>query len=117
MNSPTMHEANQSALRWQLAANDVRRLPPLPLARWLTVQQGRLWVTADGAAPGMAQDIWLLPGDALRLPPGSAWWVEAWPEAEASLLEEPPRRRDAPWWRRWLDTIAPPARPQPAACA
>lgn len=96
MNGDIMHESNQSPAPlhglWQLGPNDVRQLPALPVARWLTVRQGRLWVTPDAASTDEARDIWLEAGDELRLPPGSRWWVEAWPRAQAQLLEEPPAK-------------------------
>lgn len=101
MDRIAMHVSNQSAdpgphAVWQLGPGEVRQLPALPVTRWLAVQQGRLWVTPDGARPHEAQDIWLEAGDELRLPPGSRWWVEAWPRAQARLLEEPPARRVSP---------------------
>ena len=121
----SMQESNQSApWGWSLAAGDVRRVPALPVDRWLTVQAGRLWVTRDDAASGEAEDIWLEAGQELHLPPGSAWLVEAWPHAQARLIEAPPRRCSAttsghatwarrPWsplaaWRRgWAVRAAP----------
>ncbi len=105
MNDVTMQEVNRLPGAWRLLANEVRKLPPLPVTRWLAVQQGRLWLTRDGADE--PKDIWLEAGDELRLEPGSSWWVEAWPQAQARLLEEPPRAQ-APFSlrRAWSSLVA-----------
>lgn len=100
-----MHEANQLApWHWALGSGDVRHVEPLPVARWLAVQDGRLWVTREQASGDEPEDIWLEAGQDLYLPAGSAWLVEAWPHARARLIEEPPRRAVKPsgvgrWWR------------------
>lgn len=109
MNPLSMQEVNQAATgqpgHWTLGAGDVRHVSALPVSRWLAVQHGRLWVTREQPAAGdEPEDIWLEAGQDLYLPAGSAWLVEAWPHADARLIEEPPRRGVTPfgagrWWR------------------
>ena len=57
---------------WTLVPQEARTLHPEPVARWLRVERGSVWLTrANGAA--QADDIWLAAGQSLALPPGSAW--------------------------------------------
>lgn len=103
----SMQEANQTNHgHWALSAGDVRHLEPLPVSRWLAVQEGRLWVTRE-QADVEPDDIWLEAGQDLFLPAGSAWLVEAWPQARARLIEEPPRRalRSSSGVGRWLRSL------------
>lgn len=78
---------------WQTAPGQALKLPAVPSARWLRVREGELWVTADGrrGAPP-PEDWWLVAGDCLRLPGGTAVLLEGWPVARFELLEEAPRR-------------------------
>jgi Protein of unknown function (DUF2917) len=78
--------------------------------RWLRVDSGRVWITARDGGPD-SDDIWLDAGQSLALPGGSAWVLEAWPDAQLSLLQaapaafrraaaasRPARRGWWPWW-------------------
>ncbi|MDP2007536.1 MAG: DUF2917 domain-containing protein [Rubrivivax sp.] len=87
---------------WLLAPRQVRTLPAAAAPRWLRVDAGRAWVTQKRSdAP--AEDLWLQAGQSLALPSGTAWIVEAWPQAQLSLLQAPPAApppgRAAAWWR------------------
>ncbi len=89
-----MRAAHQSTAPWltTLAADEVLHLQGVTARRWLLVQRGRLWVTAATALPGPAAreaDIWLAEGDSLSLPAGSSWLLQAGPQVEWMLLEQP----------------------------
>lgn len=73
---------------WQLAAGQATTLQAAPLARWLVVTAGRVWLTQSGAGPA-APDLWLEAGERHRLPAGSEWVAEGWPAARVELLEAP----------------------------
>lgn len=94
----------QAPWSWPLAPRQVRTLPAAAVARWLRVDDGCVWVTQQRSdAP--AEDIWLQSGESLALPAGTAWIVEAWPQARLSLLQAMPVfSRGGPWprVRAWL---------------
>lgn len=90
---------------WPLGAGEAGTLAAAPRARWLRVESGRLWVTARDGGPH-APDHWLQAGDSLALPPGTAWVLEAWPSARASVLEAAPRRQGGGFWAAWRDNRA-----------
>lgn len=108
MKSLLMTDVHQNATPWSwpLAARAVTTLDAASSARWLRVDEGCVWVTAQ-RSDAQAEDIWLSAGDSLALPAGSAWVVEAWPRARLSLLQAPPpasraaSSRWAGWWT-WL---------------
>lgn len=103
MDPKLMTESHQTAAPWAwgLGPREAATLAPAPVPRWLRVDTGRLWVTARDGGPAQP-DLWLEPGDGLLLPPGSAWIVEAWPSARASILEAAPRRfSDGAWRAAW----------------
>jgi hypothetical protein len=107
MKSLLMTERHQTAAgeappwSWPLAPRQVRTLPAATVARWLRVDEGCVWVTQQ-RVEAAAEDLWLQAGESLALPPGTAWIVEAWPQAQLSLLQAPPAfSRGAPWQRPW----------------
>jgi Protein of unknown function (DUF2917) len=96
---------------WAWPVAGVMPLPAAAQRRWLAVQEGRVWLTRsrrDATEPDMADDIWLEAGQRHALPAGSAWVIEAWPQAQVALLQAPPRPAAAaglwrPAWRKgWL---------------
>lgn len=103
MSSLPMSLSHQTAQpwAWRLAAREASTLAAAPLPRWLRVDSGRLWVTAQDGGPHQP-DLWLGPGDSLALPPGTAWVVEAAACTRASLLEAAPRCVSAGGlWAAW----------------
>lgn len=92
MNAPLMQTSNrQDVSAWVLPAGRVQRVPALPVPRWLMVERGRVWLTPSRAQGAAEDDVWLEAGQGLRLPARSSWLLEAWPDAVARLVEEPPR--------------------------
>lgn len=88
---------------WRLAAGKAITLAAAPMARWLVVTDGRVWLTRTGGGPD-SPDVWLAAGERHRLPAGSEWLAEGWPEASVELLEAPvsaPASRAVPRWRAW----------------
>lgn len=96
VDSKLMNESHQTSQSlpapwaWSLQAREAVTLARETVPRWLHVEQGCLWVTPLKAGPHV-QDIWLSAGDSLALPAGSAWVLEAWPQARLSLLLAQPR--------------------------
>lgn len=105
MNTQAMSQTHQTSApwAWPLGAHEATTLAAAPVARWLRVEAGKVWITA-AAGNEQAEDIWLEPGQSLALPAGSAWVVEAWPKASLSVLEQAPRLGRAAGWRAasWL---------------
>lgn len=115
MNTTPMSNAHQAGepWLWSLEAGAATTLAEQTQPRWLVVNQGRVWVTRRDSPAGVgADDIWLQAGQSLSLPAGTAWVIEAWPQARLSLLAPAPqavKRGVAPGaltpiWRRlaWL---------------
>lgn len=103
MDSERMTNQHQSTApwEWRLGAGAATRLAAAATPRWLLVTAGRAWLTQSGAGPDGA-DVWLAAGERHRLPAGTEWVVEGWPEARLELLEAPaPRLGAAPSLRRW----------------
>jgi len=75
--------------QWQLSSQTVRRFKPAPGARWLAVEDGRVWLTRSQRELEAGEDVWLQAGDRHLLPPGSEWVAEGWPEASVLMLEAP----------------------------
>ena len=90
MNALPMTDLHQTAApwRWQLADSQAATLVPQTAPRWLHVDDGCVWVTAQDAGPH-APDLWLGAGDSLELPAGSTWVLQAWPQAQMSVLVPP----------------------------
>lgn len=110
-----MTDAHQSTQPWafQLERRQAVTLLAEPAQRWLRVDHGRVWITVRDGGPD-SEDIWLEAGETLSLPAGSAWVLEASPQAQLSLLQAAPAaftRAAAPssprasalrgWWQRW----------------
>ena len=120
MNRSPMNSTHQTE-PWSWAVDGATVLPAARQARWLAVSEGRVWLTRShkqAAQPCMAEDIWLDAGQRHALPAGSAWVIEAWPQAQVALLQAPPRHNPAAgrWqaaWRAWLG----PAFGAPRACS
>lgn len=90
MNTLPMNSLHQTAAPWvwQLAESQAATLVPQAEPRWLHVEDGCVWVTAQNAGPH-APDLWLNAGDSLELPAGSTWVLQAWPQAQMSVLAPP----------------------------
>jgi hypothetical protein len=90
MNQTTMSSMHQSsATPWLWPVADARRLPAAPMARWLVVSEGCVWLTRSRREAGLSEDIWLDAGQSQWLPAGSAWVIEAWPQAQVEVLQAP----------------------------
>lgn len=110
MKSLLMTDSHQTRTPWSwpLEARAAATIGASPAARWLRVDAGCVWVTAQ-RSDVQAEDIWLGAGDSLALPAGSAWVVQAWPQARLSLLQAQPAASSAAssrWgaglaWRPW----------------
>ena len=114
MKQAFMTEAHQTQQPWafQLERRQAVTLLAETAQRWLRVDSGRVWITAREGGPD-SEDIWLDAGQTLALPTGSAWVLEASPDAQLSLLQAAPAAfRHAEesssrpsalrgWWSRW----------------
>lgn len=116
MKQPAMTDVHQSPQPWAFPLEQRQAVTLLAEAapRWLRVESGRVWITERDGGPD-SEDIWLEAGQTLALPAGSAWVLEAWPQARLSLLQAAPaafsRVADASprrassalraWWSRW----------------
>ena len=111
---PMIHSHQTPAAgAWPLAQHQAATLAPSAVPRCLRVEDGSLWVTAAEAGP-QGDDLWLRAGDSLALPPGSAWVVQAWPQARVAVLEAaPPLSRGAASSRAWWRALAPSLAPLP----
>lgn len=91
MKQPFMTESHQTSQPWafQLDGRQAVTLLAEGAPRWLRVESGRVWITARDGGPD-SEDIWLDAGQSLALPAGSAWVLEAWPDAQLSLLQAAP---------------------------
>lgn len=79
MSQATMKISQQSPpAQWSLPAGMAARLDIGPGVRELQVTQGRLWLTREGSARALAEDLWLSAGESLVLESGSEWVVEGW---------------------------------------
>ena len=90
MNTVPMKNMHQTAAPWvwHLGASEAATLMPERAPRWLHVEGGCVWVTARHAGPA-SPDLWLGAGDSLEMPAGSAWVLQAWPQAQLSVLAPP----------------------------
>ncbi len=93
MNTRTMtipHDgARPAPWLWTLDSRHAQRLRAAPAARWLAVEEGRVWLTRSQRELEPGEDVWLSAGQGLPLPAGSEWVVEAWPAAKVAVLEAP----------------------------
>lgn len=110
METPLMQPRHRNAppWLWQLSACEAATLQPQNAPRWLRVESGLVWVTAREAGPHGA-DLWLNAGESLELPAGTAWVLQAWPQARLSLAVRAPQcerlSRGAGAWARWLRRV------------
>jgi hypothetical protein len=81
--------ATVSPWEWPLGRGEVRRIEAAPVARWIDVAAGRVWLTPT-RDDDRAVDHWLAEGERLALPAGSTWLLEAWPTARVAVHEAPP---------------------------
>lgn len=79
----THHDADPWTARLEPGA--ALTLRPAAEPRALVVHEGRVWATRR-VERGRADDLWLVAGERLELPPGSEWVIEAWPAARVGLL-------------------------------
>jgi hypothetical protein len=101
-----MSKAHQPDWLWTLAGEHAERIDAAPQARWLVVRDGEVWLTRT-LARGQAEDLWLAAGQAQRLPPGSAWVVQGWPQARVELVLErtrAPRFSGRSAWAWWASS-------------
>lgn len=89
------HDLPTTPWLWTLPKAAARRLPRADSARWLSVAEGRVWLTRSGRALEPGDDIWLSAGEHLLLPAGTEWVVEGWPQARVAMLEAPDRTLSA----------------------
>jgi len=93
MSASTMKKLHDTATaapwQWRLGARSARRLAAAPVARWLAVEEGRVWLTRSQTSQEPPEDVWLAAGERLPLPPGTDWVAEGWPEARVVVLEAP----------------------------
>jgi Protein of unknown function (DUF2917) len=75
---------------WTWPLHGATLLPASSDGRWLVVTAGNVWLTRSEGEVGLSDDVWLAAGQRHRLPAGSEWVVEAWPEAQLELLLAPP---------------------------
>ncbi len=104
MSASTMKKLHDTAAavapwQWRLGARSAQRLAAAPVARWLAVEEGRVWLTrSPSRGPSSLEppeDVWLAAGERLPLPPGTDWVAEGWPEARVVVLEAPAAGRRA----------------------
>jgi Protein of unknown function (DUF2917) len=82
------HQTPSAPWRWPLRGATL--LPAASEGRWLVVKAGNVWLTRSEGQAGLSDDVWLAAGQRQRLPAGSEWVIEAWPEAQLELLLAPP---------------------------
>lgn len=100
---------------WPLAAGAVRSLPAAAETRLLLVLCGQVWITecVPAGTPRVAEDHWLAAGQALALPAGTRWIVEAQARHGAVrlvMLEPPPSPPTSSAAGGWLSAAARAAR-------
>ena len=110
MTALPMSESHQTTAPWaaRLERGEATTLAAADVPRWLLVDAGCVWATRrNGAA--QAEDLWIVAGQSLALPPGSAWVLEGWPQAQITLALQAQRRPPtwlsalggAAWQRPW----------------
>jgi hypothetical protein len=73
----TEHHQTSRPWEWQLAPGRLARLEPMPVARWLELHEGSLWLTRTVRRGDPPADVWLAAGERVLLPAGSQWLAEA----------------------------------------
>ena len=86
------------AALWRVPRGGALRLDVGPAERRLRLLAGRLWLTAQGRVGAPPDDLWLVAGDAVRLPAGAVLVVEGWPEATFEVVVPPPARAARAGW-------------------
>lgn len=78
---------------WRLAPGQAMSLPVGPGDRYLSVVEGRMWLTFDGREDEPADDIWLESGQTVQLHDGQVLVAEACPSASFRLSVPPCKER------------------------
>ena len=99
MDTATMTNRHQTT-QLSLARSQAARLARSAQSRCLKVTAGRVWLTRSGAGPE-GDDVWLSAGEGLALPAGTEWVAEGWPEAQAEVVGEAPRKPASAWLAAW----------------
>ena len=99
---PAQRPEAEAAL-WRVPRGSALRLDVGPAERCLRLLAGRLWLTSQGRAGAPPDDLWLVAGDAVRLPAGAVLVAEGWPEATFEVVVPPPAHatrvgRIGAWW-------------------
>jgi hypothetical protein len=97
-------DAAPAPWQWLLRCGEARTLDAQPVQRWLVVAEGSVWLTRRDSHGLGDDDVWLGAGDSLVLEPGSAWVLQAWPQARLGIAQALPARaapRLAEALRRW----------------
>jgi hypothetical protein len=103
MTSTLMRNSQQAAWSIGVSSESALRVPAADHARWLTVTDGRLWLTADGEPCRPSDDVWLDAGQGVVLPAGADAVLEGAPRARFQLVEAVvSRRQRGVFVRRWL---------------
>jgi len=84
-----MTELQSQQALWEVTRGEALSLSIGPGPRELAVTEGRLWLTLQGRVDDPAEDIWLAPGQSVKLASGSRVVIEAWPQAQFQLLVPP----------------------------
>lgn len=90
---PSVHQsAGIAPWLWPLPAGRAAVLPRAATARWLSVTEGRVWLTSTSppAPDALPDDIWLAAGEVHALPAGTDWVIEGWPQAHVAVLQAAP---------------------------
>jgi Protein of unknown function (DUF2917) len=93
---------------WQtpLADGAVRTIDAAPLKRFVRVERGELWLTRMRADIDEFADHWLQAGDAIELPTGSAWLLEARGDANYVLIEAAVAQGSQPAWLGQINRVS-----------
>ena len=101
---PAQEPGPDDTALWRVPCGGALRLHIGPAERRLRLLAGRLWLTSQGRAGAPPDDLWLVAGDAVRLPAGAVLVAEGWPEATFEVVVPPPPAhatragRIGAWW-------------------
>ena len=87
---PAQEPGPDDTALWRVPRGSALRLDVGPAERCLRLLAGRLWLTSQGRADAPPDDLWLVAGDAVRLPAGAVLVAEGWPEATFEVVVPPP---------------------------